>query len=161
MATQKTPRQAEALALHRQGLPPAQIAQALGVSYQRARQLLRLAGVRRPVRERSEPGAGRPPSRPLDEHQAALAAQVQARRKKIAAALKREPGLTSARLAEALGVGVSQIQKDRQALGLVAARGRPRKVVVRVRKTPITPPAPAQAKRSKPKPKPKKKPRKR
>jgi len=108
-----TPRQAEALALHRAGLAPAQIALAMDISYQRARSILRAVGVK-PRRQKAPAGqAKRPPAKATSAQRAMT---MHARRAQVRAILSSHPTSTAReiarRLTDAEGVAFATIRAD-------------------------------------------------
>jgi len=113
-STTLTPRQSEALAHHRGGLASAQIAKAMGISYERARSILRAVGVK-PRRQKAPAGqAKRPPAR---ASQAERAHNMHTRRAQVRAILSSHPTITAREIArrlpaDAAGVAFATIRAD-------------------------------------------------
>lgn len=110
----KTPRQREALALHKAGRTASEIATALCVSDTRARELLARLGVRPQRRPNRWPVS--PRSMNIAARNAAQGEAVRQRRALIAADLAADPGLTHGDLARRHGVSAATIRRDRDAL---------------------------------------------
>jgi transposase len=108
-----TPRQAEALALHRAGKAPTQIAQAMDISYQRARSILHAVGVK-PRRQKAPAGqAKRPPAKATSAERAQT---MHTRRAQVRAILSTHPTATAReiarRLPDANGVAFATVRAD-------------------------------------------------
>jgi hypothetical protein len=118
--TPHTTRQTEALALHRRGRVPAEIAASMGISYTRARSILIRMGVTPHHTPRRWPESPRRMS--LAEHNEARSHIVATRRARIIKLLRGCPSMTSAAIAAACSVSTATIQYDRRAIGLPAPK---------------------------------------